>query len=73
MTHLAKNNEKPKIEMNWEKKNYLGDTSGMSKTMTSNVISKNKMFSRRWNSSTVLINSHVDVFYYSIYRKMRVL
>jgi hypothetical protein len=63
---LAKNNEKPKKKMNWEieKKIYMNlcDSSGMTKTMTSNVISKNEMFSWSWNSITFLFDPHFDVF-----------
>lgn len=43
-------------------RNYLGDSSCMSKTMTSNVIGKNEMFSGSWDSITFLLDSHCEVF-----------
>lgn len=56
VSHLTKNKEKPKIE------NYLGDSSCMSKTMTSNVISKNEVFSGSWDTIILLLDPHFEMF-----------
>lgn len=71
-THLAKDVAKMKKDVIWERERDLSDSSGMAKTMTSDVIRKDEVLCGSGDSITLLLDPHFAVEWIKLYQSLQV-